>query len=74
MNADPDAQIAKLVVQCGNLEARIWELRSELARVQRHRGALSGLLRGALKDGALAGEYVELAARVLEQDDADQAA
>lgn len=62
-----DREIARRTVQCGVLEARVWELRAELARAQRHRGALTGLLRGALKDGALAGDYVELAQRVLEQ-------
>lgn len=60
-----DREIAKRVAQCGVLEARVWELHEELARAQRHRGAAVGLLRGAVKDGALSGEYVDLAAKVL---------
>jgi len=63
---DPrDVEIARKTVQVGVLEARVWELRQELARSQRHRGAAVGLLRGAVKDGALSGEYVDLAAKVL---------
>lgn len=69
-----DREIAKRVAQCGELEARVWELREELARAKRHRGAAVGLLRGALKDGALSGDYADLAARVLEQADAQHAA
>lgn len=68
-----DREIAKRVAQCGVLEARVWELHEELARAQRHRGAAIGLLRGALKDGALSGDYAELAARVVEQADAQHA-
>lgn len=60
-----DIEIARKTVQVGVLEARVWELREELARSQRHRGAAVGLLRGAVKDGALSGEYVDLAAKVL---------
>lgn len=67
-------EIARKTVQVGVLEARVWELREELARAQRHRGAAVGLLRGALKDGALSGDYADLAARVLEQADALHAA
>ena len=68
-----DREIAKRVAQCGVLEARVWELHEELARAQRHRGAAIGLLRGALKDGALSGDYADLAARVVEQADAQHA-
>ena len=77
---DPrDVEIARKTVQVGVLELaarivvleqRVWELREELARAQRHRGAAVGLLRGALKDGALAGDYADLAERVVEQADA----
>ena len=68
---DPrDVEIARKTVQVGVLEQRVWELREELARAQRHRGAAVGLLRGALKDGALAGDYADLAERVVEQADA----
>ncbi len=63
---DPrDVEIARKTVQVGVLEARVWELREQLARAQRHRGAAVGLLRGAVKDGALSGDYVDLAAKVL---------
>ena len=65
-----DVEIAKRVAQCGVLEDQLWSLREQLARAQRHRGAAVGLLRGALKDGALSGDYADLAARVLEQADA----
>lgn len=63
---DPrDVEIARKTVQVGVLEARVWELREQLARAQRHRGAAVGLLRGAVKDGALSGEYADLAQKVL---------
>jgi hypothetical protein len=62
-----DIEIARKTVQVGVLEARVWELREELARAKRHRGAAVGLLRGAVKDGALTGDYADLATRVLEQ-------
>lgn len=65
-----DIRIAKLAAQTGVLEDQLWSLREQLARAQRDRGALSGLVRGALKDGALSGDYADLAARVLEQADA----
>lgn len=69
-----DIRIAKLAAQTGVLEDQLWSLREQLARAQRHRGAAVGLLRGALKDGALSGDYADLAARVLEQADALHAA
>lgn len=65
-----DVEIAKRVAQTGVLEDQLWSLREQLAATQRDRGALSGLLRGALKDCALAGQYVDLAERVLAELDA----
>lgn len=67
---DRDVRIAKLTTKVGDLEARIWELREQLARAQRDRGALSGLVRAALRDTAISGQYADLARRVLAEVDA----
>ena len=68
-----DIRIAKLAAQTGVLEDQLWSLREQLARAQRDRGALSGLVRGALKDDALSGAYLDLAERVLGEIDARHA-
>lgn len=64
---DPDAEIAKRVAQIAHLEERLWAAREAAARAQRHRGELTGLLRGALDDGAIAPAYHDLARRTLDR-------
>lgn len=63
-----DIRIAK--AQTGVLENQLWSLREQLARAQRDRGALSGLVRAALRDTAISGQYADLARRVLAEVDA----
>lgn len=65
-----DIRIAKLAAQTGVLENQLWSLREQLARAQRDRGALSGLVRAALRDTAISGQYADLARRVLAEVDA----
>lgn len=60
MSGDVDALLARSVTQCGRLE-------EQLARARRHRGELTGLLRGAIADGALRDDYRTLAERTLER-------
>ncbi len=58
MPRDAEADLARSVAQAGVLE-------EQLARATRHRGMLTGLLVGALKDDALTPVYRDLAERVL---------
>lgn len=60
MGGDVDALLARSVAQCGHLD-------EQLARVRRHRGELTGLLRGAIADGALRDDYRDLAERTLDR-------
>lgn len=60
MSGDADALLARSVTQCGHLE-------EQLARTRRHRGELTGLLRGAIADGALRDDYRDLAQRTLDR-------
>ena len=64
---DPEAEVAKRVVQCGHLEAQLWTARAAAAKAQRHRGELVGLIVGALADDALTPEYRDLARRTVER-------
>lgn len=69
---DPELELAKRVTQAGHLEAQLWDARAEIARLRRHRGTLTGLVRGALNDDAVRGDYAELARGALAAIDAER--
>lgn len=70
--SDAELELAKRVEQIGHLEAQLWDLRGEVSRLRRHRGTLTGLVRGALNDNAVRGDYAELARGALAAIDAER--
>ncbi len=67
MRSAPGDRAERLEVEIAKRVAQVGALEEQLARTRRHRGELTGWLRGAIADGALRDDYRDLALRTVER-------